>query len=213
MVASFAPVSLAWKVPNVMVVNTALPARTVRDLVEYARANPGKLQYASAGVGTSTHLAMELFKKQAGINVLHVPYKGAPQAIVDLLGGQIHVMFGNVTAQLPHLRGGKLRALAVTSAARSERLSDVPTMRQAGYADVEFTVWVGVATPAGVPGPILARLNAALVRALNLPDVVASLAAHGSEAAFSTRADFAAFQKAEIARWMPVAKEAAAHME
>ena len=213
MVKDFAPVSMAWRVPNVLVVNLALPASTVKEFVAHAKANPGKLQYGSSGVGTSTHLAMELFKKHAGISVLHIPYKGAPQSIVDLMGGRIHVMFGNVTAQLPQVRGGKLRALAVTSAERNPQLPDVPTMRQAGFAEVEFTVWVGVAAPAGVPRPVLTKLNAALVKTLNLPEVIKSMGAQGAETAPTTPEAFAAFQKAEIAKWTPIVKDSGATLE
>ena len=213
MLRDFAPISLMWRLPNVLVVSQALPVSSVKEFVAYAKAHPGKLQYASSGVGTSTHLAMELLKKQAGISVLHVPYKGAPQSIADLLGGQIHAMFGNVTAQLPHVRGGKLRALAVTSAERIPQLPDVPTMRQAGFGGVEFTVWGGVVAPAGVPGAILTKLNAAWVKTLRLPEVIKSLAAQGAEAAPSTPAEFAAFQQTEVAKWTPIVKESGAALE
>ena len=203
----FAPVSLVAKVPNVLVLNLSIPARSVKEFVAYARANPGRLNYASSGIGSSAHLAMELFKKQTGIDVVHIPYKGAPQVIPDLLKGEIHVVFGNVPAQLPFVRSGRLRALAVTSAQRNLQLPEVPTMEQAGFPDLEITVWSGVLAPTGVPAPILAKLNAALVKTLTLPEVVKSLQAQGADPAPTTREAFAAFQKAEIARWSKVVED------
>lgn len=213
LVRDFAPVSLVWRVPNVLVVNLKISASTVKEFVAYAKAHPGKLKYASSGIGTSTHLAMELLKKQAGINVLHIPYKGAPQSIADLVRGDIHVMFGNVTAQLAQVRDGRLRALAVTGPERNRQLPEVPTMRQAGFAALEFTVWVGVVAPAGAPKPVLAKLNAALVKTLNMPEVIKSMAAQGAETAPTTPEAFAAFQKAEVAKWTGIVKESGATLE
>lgn len=206
-VKDFAPISLVTKVSNVLVVHPALSVRTVADFIAYVRSRPGKLNYASAGNGSSAHLSMEMLKKQAGIDLVHVPYKGAPQALVDLLAGEISVMFGNVPAQIPHLKSGKTRALAVTGAKRNFQLPDVPTMMEAGVPDFELTVWYGVFAPARVPQPKLAVLNAALVKSLATPEVRERMAPQGAEPTPTTRDEFAAFQKAEVAKWAKVLKD------
>jgi len=206
-VRDFAPISLVTKVPNVLVVHPALPVRTVADFIAYAKSRPGKLNYASSGNGSSAHLSMELLKKQVGIDVVHVPYKGAPQALVDLLAGEISVMFGNVPSQIPHLKSGKTRALAVTGAIRNFQLPDVPTMIEAGVPDFEITVWYGVFTPARVPPAILSVLNSALIQSLAAPDVRQRMAVQGAEPTPTTRDEFAAFQKAEVAKWAKVVKD------
>ncbi len=206
-VRDFAPISLVTKVPNVLVVHPALPVRTVADFIAYAKSRPGKLNYASSGNGSSAHLSMELLKKQVGIDVVHVPYKGAPQALVDLLAGEIGVMFGNVPSQIPHLKSGKTRALAVTGAIRNFQLPDVPTMMEAGVPDFEITVWYGVFTPARVPPAILSVLNSALIQSLAAPDVRQRMAVQGAEPTPTTRDEFAAFQKAEVAKWAKVVKD------
>ena len=206
-VRDFAPISLVTKVPNVLIVHPALPVRTVADFIAYAKSRPGKLNYASSGNGSSAHLSMELLKKQVGIDVVHVPYKGAPQALVDLLAGEIGVMFGNVPSQIPHLKSGKTRALAVTGAIRNFQLPDVPTMIEAGVPDFEITVWYGVFTPARVPPAILSVLNSALIQSLAAPDVRQRMAVQGAEPTPTTRDEFAAFQKAEVAKWAKVVKD------
>ena len=206
-VRDFAPISLVTKVPNVLVVHPALPVRTVADFIAYAKSRPGKLNYASSGNGSSAHLSMELLKKQVGIDVVHVRYKGAPQALVDLLAGEIGVMFGNVPSQIPHLKSGKTRALAVTGAIRNFQLPDVPTMIEAGVPDFEITVWYGVFTPARVPPAILSVLNSALIQSLAAPDVRQRMAVQGAEPTPTTRDEFAAFQKAEVAKWAKVVKD------
>ena len=206
-VRDFAPISLVTKVPNVLVVHPALPVRTVADFIAYAKSRPGKLNYASSGNGSSAHLSMELLKKQVGIDVVHVPYKGAPQALVDLLAGEIGVMFGNVPSQIPHLKSGKTRALAVTGAIRNFQLPDVPTMIEAGVPDFEITVWYGVFTPARVPPAILSVLNSALIQSLAAPDVRQRMAVQGAEPTPTTRDEFAAFQKAEVAKWAKVVRD------
>ena len=203
-VRDFAPISLVTKVPNVVVVHPAIPVRTVAEFIAYAKSRPGKLNYASSGNGSSAHLSMEMLKKQAGIDLVHVPYKGAPQALVDLLAGEISVMFGNVPAQIPHLKSGKTRALAVTSAKRNFQLPDVPTMMEAGVPDFELTVWYGVFAPARVPPPILSVLNATLVKSLATQEVRERMAPQGAEPTPTTRDEFAAFQQAEVAKWSKV---------
>ncbi len=212
-VRDFAPISLVTKVPNVLVVNPALPVQTVSDFIAYAKANPGKLSYGSSGSGTSLHLSMEMLKKQTGIQVTHVPYKGGPAAILDLIGGQIQVMFDNAPGQLPHIRSGKTRALAITAARRNAQLPELPTMIEAGVPGFEVSSWYGVFAPARVPEPILTRLNTELVNALNLPEIKARMAEYGVEPAPTTRAEFAAFQKAEVARWAQVVKDSGAAVD
>ena len=205
-VRDFAPISLVTKVPNVLVVHPALPARTVSEFIAHAKAHPGRLNYASSGNGSSAHLSMEMLKKQTGIDVVHVPYKGAPQALLDLLAGDINAMFGNVPAQLPHLKSGKIRALAVTTAKRVSQLPNIPTMIEAGVPGFEITVWYGVLAPSGVPQPILKQLNAELVKTLKMPEIRARLEEQGAEPAPTTREEFAAFQKSEVAKWTKLVK-------
>ncbi len=206
-VRDFAPVSLVTRVPNVLVVHAALPVRTVGDFIVHAKAHPGKLNSASSGNGSSAHLSLEMLKRQAGIDVVHVPYKGAPQALIALLAGEVTVMFGNVPAQIPHLKSGKTRALAVTGARRNFQLPEVPTMIEAGLPRFEITVWYGVYAPARVPKLILDKLNTELVKALNMPRVERDLAKHGAEPAPTTREEFAAFQKAEVAKWTKIVRD------
>lgn len=209
-VRDFAPVSLVVKVPNLLVVNPRRPLRTVSDLIAFAKANPGKLNYASPGRGSSAHLAMELLKRQTGTDLVHIPYKGAPQAINALLADEVQMMFGNAPAQLPHVRNGTLRALAVTSAARNRQLPNVPTMIEQGLKDFEFTVWFGVVAPVGVHHRILSKLNEALVKTLALKEVREALIQLGGEPAPTSPEEFAAFQQGEIRKWAKVAAEAGA---
>jgi tripartite-type tricarboxylate transporter receptor subunit TctC len=213
LVRDFAPISLVTKVPNVLVVHPALPARTVSELIGHAKANPGKLNYASSGNGSSAHLAMEMLKKQSGINVVHVPYKGAPEALVALLAGEMNVMFGNVPAQIPHLKSGKTRALAVTAAKRNFQLPNIPTMMEAGVPGFEITVWYCVLAPSRVPQPILAKLNAELVKTLTMPEIKERMAQYGAEPSPTTREEFAAFRNAEVAKWVRVVKDSGATLE
>lgn len=201
-VRDFAPVSLVTKLPNVLVVPAALPVKTVGDFIAHAKASPGRLNYASPGKGSSAHLTMEMLKKQTGIDVVHVPYKGAPDAFVGLLSGEIGAMFANVPVTIPHLRSGKTRALAVTTAKRNFQLPEVPTMIEVGLPGFEISVWYGVFAPARVPQPILARLNAALVSTLKMHEIKEEMAKQGAEPTPTTREEFAAFQKAEFAKWV-----------
>ncbi len=212
-VRQFTPISLVTKVPNVLVVHPALPAQTVNEFIAHAQARPGKLNYASSGNGSSAHLAMEMLKKQTGIRLVHVPYKGAPQALVDLLAGEINAMFGNVPAQIPHLKSGKTRALAVTSAQRHFLLPQVPTMIESGVPGFEISVWYGVFAPGGVPEPILTKLHAELVRTLRMPEVRERMAQQGAEPTPTTREAFAAFHKAEVAKWTNVIRAAGIRTE
>ena len=198
----FAPVSLLAVVPNVLVVNAAnSKARTVQDVIAAARQAPGKLTYASAGNGTSIHLAGEVFTSMTGTDLLHVPYKGSGPAVADLLGGQVDSMFDSVTSAKTHVVSGKLRALAVTTAKRSRALPDVPTLAEAGVPGYDVSPWFAVFVPAGTPRPVIDKLNAALLDAMKQPDVVARLDVIGVEPVGSTPEALAAHLAGESARW------------
>lgn len=209
-IKDFAPVSLISATANVLVVHPSVPVHTVTEFIHYAKAKSGKISYGSAGVGSTLHLSMELLKTMTGINVVHVPYKGGAPAVADLLGGQVQAMFGALPLQLPHIKAGKMRALGVTSAKRSPQLPDVPTLAESGVPGFEVTLWQGVCAPAAVPKPILSKLNADTVKALNMPDLRQRLAEQGVEAAPSTPADFAAFIRSETIKWAKVVKESGA---
>jgi tripartite-type tricarboxylate transporter receptor subunit TctC len=209
-VKDFAPVTLAASINNSLSLNPAVPAKNVAELIIYAKANPGKLTFGSAGSGTSQHLAGELFKTMAGVDMQHVPYKGGALAMVDLLGGQISMTFGDIPTALPHIRSGKLRSIAVTGAKRSPLLPDVPTVAEQGLAGFDVTAWFGVFTTAGTPRAVVDRLNAEIVRILDLPDVRDKLNAIGMEPVTNTPDQFAAFVQREIAKWAPVVKASGA---
>ncbi len=207
-VRDFAPITQAASLPNVLVVHPSLPVKSVAELIAYAKQRPGQLNFASAGIGTSPQMSVELLKSMAGIDMVHIPYKGTSPGVVDLLAGQVTVMTPNVLTALPHIKAGKLRALAVTSAKRSEALPDTPTIAEAGLPGYDSTQWYGVLAPAGTPHEIVTRLHAEIVRALRLPDLRERLAADGAEAVGSTPEEFAAFIQSEIEKWTAVAKSA-----
>ncbi|MEF7612953.1 tripartite tricarboxylate transporter substrate binding protein [Aquincola sp. MAHUQ-54] len=200
-VKDFAPVSLVAVVPNVLVVPAAHPARTVADVIRLAKAEPGRFTYASAGNGTSIHLAGELFASMARLDVLHVPYKGSGPAVTDLIGGQVDMMFDSITSARPHIESGRLRALGVTTAARSSALPDVPTIAEAGLPGYELSPWFAVYVPAGTPAPVIDKLNGALLAAMRLPEVKARFAAIGAEAVGGSPKQLAAHLEAEMAKW------------
>jgi len=203
----FAPVSLVATLPNILVVNSAVPARTVGEFVAYAKANPGKMKYASSGIGASPHLTMELFKTTSGINLVHVPYKTMAQGVTDLLGGHVDAAFNNLPTQLPNVRAGKMRALGVTSARRSEQLPDVPTIIESGYPDFEVTVWQGLCAPARTPPEILTKLHADVMKALAAPDLRQRFVEQGVDSAPSSTEAFSAFIRAETVRWGKTVRE------
>lgn len=207
-VASFAPVSLLAVVPNVLVTNATQPdVRTVADVIAAARKAPGKLTYASAGKGTSIHLAGEMFTSLTHTEMLHVPYKGSGPAVADLLGGQVNYMFDSITSAGTHLNSGKLRPLAVTTAKRAKALPNVPTMAQAGVAGYDVSPWFAVFVPAGTPRPIIDRLNKVLVETLKQPEVAARLESIGAEAIGSTPEELAKHLASESARWSKLIAE------
>ena len=195
-------------VPNVLMAYTGLPVRTLAELVDHARANPGKLKYGSSGIGFTPHLTMEMFRRAAGIELLHVPYKAAPQAASDVIGGQIDLMFSNVPGALPNIRAGRVRGVAVTTLRRSEQVPDIPTIAESGYPGFEMTSWYGSCAPAKTPKPVLARLESALLKALVEPDIRKRFFEQGVELRTTAGAQFDAFYKSEVARWSKVVQEA-----
>src|SRR5688572_8608498 len=205
----FAPISLIGTTANLMVVHPAVPAKSVQEFIAYARANAGKIDYGSTGVGISTHLSMELFKTMTGVNLTHVPYKAFALALPDLLAGRITAMVSNLPGLVDTVRSGKLRALGVTTLKRSPRLPEVPTIHEAGVPGFDLTVWYGLMAPAAVPAPILDKLHADSVKALGSPDLRLRLEQLGIDPASSaTRGEFAAFVKSETAKWGKVVKDA-----
>ena len=212
-VKDFAPVILVAGVPNVLVVNPALPVNTVAELIAYAKANPGKLNFASSGNGTSIHLSGELFKVMAGVQMTHVPYKGSAPAVADLISGQVQLMFDNLPPSLPQIKAGKLRALAVTSATRAPALPDVPTIAEAGLPGFEASSWFGVLAPAGTPPAIVARLNAEIAKWLASPEAREKLSKQGANAAGGSPEDFAKHIAAETTKWAKVVKDSGAKVD
>ena len=209
----FAPISLVSSAPMVLIVHPSVPARTTRELISLARSNPGKLNYGTAGSGTSGHIVMELFKTMAGIDIVHVPYKGVSQAATDLLGGQIHVMFNATSTALEHVRSGRVRALGISSAERSPLAPGVPTIAESGLPGFEATIWQGVLAPAGTPAAIIERLNREVAVALATEDVRKQFAAQGVVAVPSTPDRFHAHIKSEIAKWAKVVKASGAKVD
>lgn len=212
-VRDFAPVSLLTSVPLVLVVPADLPARSVKDLVALAKARPGALNYASPGAGTALHLAGELFKSLAGVDVVHVPYKGSAPAITDLLGGRVSLMFDTTLSALPHVKAGKLRALAVTTARRSAALPELPTVAESGLPGFDVSAWNGILVPAGTPREIVARLATEVAAIMKLADVRERLAGQGAEAIGSTSEEFAAHIAAETAKWAKVVRASGARVD
>jgi tripartite-type tricarboxylate transporter receptor subunit TctC len=212
-IRDFAPVILVAGVPNVLVVNPALPVNTVAELIAYAKANPGKLNFASSGNGTSIHLSGELFKVMAGVQMTHVPYKGSAPAVADLISGQVQLMFDNLPPSLPQIKAGKLRALAVTSSTRAPALPDVPTMAEAGLPGFEASSWFGVLAPAGTPPAIVAKLNAEIARWLATPEAKERLSKQGADAAGGSPEDFVKHIAAETTKWAKVVKDSGAKVD
>ncbi len=208
-----APIALVGVIPNVLVAGPGTPAKTLAELIELARRNPGKLNYSSTGAGTSVHLSAELLKYYAGIDIVHVPYRGAAAAMTALLAGDVDVMVDSVPPSLPHIRAGKVRALAVTSARRVPQLPGVPTMIESGYPDFEINGWAGVVTTAGTPPEIIARLEAEIGRALAQPQIAAAYERAGLTVSFMGAAEFGKFWDAEIAKFALAIKHSGAVKE
>jgi len=207
-VKDFAPISFVASVPYVMVVDPKLPVKTVSEFIALAKSSPGKMNYASAGNGSTHHFCGELLKSMTGIDIQHIPYKGSGPGIAALLGGEVSMMFSNVADIGSQIKAGKVRPLAVTASRRASLLPEVPTMAEAGLPGFEITSWFGLLAPAGTPGPVIARLNAETVKALGRAEVKATLAAQGLEVVPSSPEQFAAHIKSEIARFSKIAKAA-----
>ncbi len=208
----YAPVAGIIRVPNVMEVTVSLPAKTVAEFITHAKANPGRVILASSGSGTSVHLSGELFKSMAGVDLTHVPYKGAGPALVDLIGGQVHVIFDNLPSSIEYIRGGKLRALGVTTARRSAALPDTPTVAEtvAGY---EASAWFGAGAPKGTPPAVIEKLNREFNAILAEPKIRTRLAELGGEQMMGSAAEFGAIHAAETEKWAKVVKSSGAKVE
>jgi tripartite-type tricarboxylate transporter receptor subunit TctC len=207
-VNDFAPISFVASVPYVLVVEPALPVASVQELIAFAKARPGKINYASAGNGSTHQFCAELLKSTAGIDVVHIPYKGSPPGIAAVLAGEVSMMFANLTDIGSQIRSGRVKPLAVTTLKRAELLPGVPTMVEAGVPDFEITSWFGLLAPAGTPAPVVARLNAEMVKVLAREDVKSTLGAQGLSVASSSPEQFAAHIKSEIARFTRIARTA-----
>jgi tripartite-type tricarboxylate transporter receptor subunit TctC len=212
-IKDFVPVSLVALVPNILVVHPSVPANSVKELIAYAKANPGKLNFASSGNGTSIHLSGELFKTTAGVEMTHVPYKGSAPAVTDLLGGQVQLMFDNMPSALPHVKAGKLKALGVTTAKRFPAAPDIPAIAEAGVPGYEASSWFGVLAPAGTPKEIVNKLSSEIAKILQTPEIKERLLSQGAEPVGNTPDQFAAFIKAETAKWAKVVKESGATVD
>jgi tripartite-type tricarboxylate transporter receptor subunit TctC len=212
-IGDFAPVALLARAPLILVVHPSVPARDVAEFVAYARKNPGKLNFASNGNGTSAQLAAVMFDSMAGVDMVHVPYKGLAPALTDLLSGQVQLMFSSVVAILPHVRAGKLRALAVTGTKRMAALPELPTIAESGFPGYEASSWYGILAPAGTPREIVTKLNAELTKALQQPEVRTSLLAEGAEPAGGSPEQFAAYIRTEKERMGKLIRDAKIRLE
>ena len=209
-VKDYAPITQPASSPNVLTAHPSVQAKSLKELIALAKAKPGQLSFASTGVASVGHLTGELINNLAGIRLTHVPYKGSGQAVTDILGGHVHVMFSGFSSTLHHIKAGKLRALAVTGPKRSNALADVPTIAEQGFPGVEATAWYGVLAPAGTPKPVVTRLHGELVKILKLPDVAQRLEGLGFEIVGSTPEQFSAYIKSETRKWEKVVKASGA---
>ncbi len=209
----FAPISLISIGPFLLITHPSVPVKTVKELIALAKAEPGKLNYASAGNGVANHLAMELFKSMAGVNITHVPYKGAPQAVTDLIGGNVDVMFNSIAPVLPQIKAGRLRLLGIASAKRSPQLPDTPTISEAGVPGFEAVNWFGLFAPAKTPQPIIARLNAAVVKVVRAPETRMQFEIQGTDPVASSPAEFAAFIRRDLEKYAKIVKLSGAKVD
>ncbi len=209
----FAPVALVMEAEGLLVLHPSVPAKSVKELIALARARPGQVAYASAGHGTASHLAGELFKSMAKVDMVHVPYKGNVPAITDLIGGQTSLLFATMPTVLPQVQAGRLKALAVTSSARSPAAPELPTIAEAALPGYSVTNWIGLFAPAGTPRDIVVKLNGETVRIMKTPEIQKRLVAEGAKFTPTTPDEFAAYVKSEIAKWAKVVKEAGIHVD
>ena len=206
----FTPITLVATTPLVLVANNNVPVKTVKELIDYAKANPGKLNFGSGGPGTSNHLAGEMFKSATGTELIHIPYKGTPAAYTDLMSGRIQLMFDNIVAAMPHIKAGALKAIAVTSTQRSPSLAHVPTVAESGIAGFEAVSWIGALVPVGTPKDIVDKLHSDFVAVLRMPDIQERLAQLGGVVVGNTQEQFAAWNRDEIAKWARAVKQSGA---
>ena len=205
-IKDFTPIGMIGGTPNVLVVNAALPVKTIAEFIAYLRKNPGKVSYGSAGQGSLTHLTMELFKQQIDSFMVHIPYRGIAPAFTDLIGGQTQAMFPGLAAAMPHIRSGRVRPLAVTGLQRNPQLKDVPTLDESGFKGFDAQQWYGVVGPAGMPAPIVKQLNDTLATVLKAPDMREKLSVEAIEPQVMTPDQFGDFIRADIARWTALAR-------
>ncbi len=205
-VKDFTPIGMIGGTPNVLVVNAALPVKTVAEFIAYVKKNPGRVSYGSAGQGSLTHLTMELFKQQIGSFMVHIPYRGVAPAFTDLIGGQTQAMFPGLAAAVPHIRSGRVRPLAVTGRKRHPQFPDVPTLDESGFKGFDAQQWYGVVGPAGIPATIVRQLNESLAVVLRAPELREKLSVEAIEPQVMTPEQFGAFIKTDIARWSALAK-------
>jgi tripartite-type tricarboxylate transporter receptor subunit TctC len=209
----FIPVTQIASTPNVLVVNPSLPVNTVHEFIEYAKAHPGQLNFGSGSTGSAGHLAGELFKSMAGVEMTHVPYKGAAPAMTDLIGGRLQLMFDNLASSLVQIKAGKVRALAVTTAKRTELAPELPTIAESGLAGFDINTWFGLFVPAGTPPAIVERLHGEFVKALQAPDVRSRMLALGAEPVGSTPAEFARYIRSEAVKYAKLVKTSGAKVD
>ena len=212
-VRDFAFVTLAVTVPEILVINPSVPAKTAKEFADLAKAKPGQLSYGSTGAGSMPHLAFESFRIAAGVNILHVPYKGAAPVVTDLMGGQVQATILDVPVVLPHIKSGKLRALAIATGKRASTLPDVPTMAEAGYPSVNADNWYGFVVAAATPKDILAKLHSALVAAIEAPETKQRLAGQGADAISDSPQEFVAYVRAETEKWGKIVRTAGIKLE
>jgi tripartite-type tricarboxylate transporter receptor subunit TctC len=213
MTRDFLPVSVIGKLPFVLVVHSSLPVASIKELVALAKRRPKEINFASTGMGGTGHLLGELLRTSTGIDILHVPYKGSAQASQELIGGQVHMLFTNASSMAPHVRSGRLRGLGISGAKRSAVLPQVPTMIEAGYAQLDIGTWFALVAPSATPRAIATQLNQQMVKILNMPEVRTQLDRQGVEAAPSTLEEAGAFLKADVLRWGKIIKDAGITLE
>jgi len=212
-VKDFTPVTLATRQPYIAVVHPSLPAKNIRELIALARARPGQVTYASAGSGGAGHLGMELLKTMVKVNIVHIPYKGSGPALIDVLGGHVSLMFASAPSAMPHIKTGRLRALAMTGSQQSAAVPGVPTIAESGLPGFETYGWYGVLAPAGTAPPVIARVHGAIIKAMAAPEVMERIVADGSEAVAGTPEQFADYIKRDIPKWAKVIKESGARAD
>jgi len=212
-IRDFAPVTLVAETSQVLAVHPALPVKTVKEFIAYAKVRPGQLNYSSAGNGSQPHLTAEMFKTQTGINYVHVPYKGAPPAMVDLLAGQVALTFATAPSAVPHVKSGKIRALGVSTAKRITALPDVPTIAEAGVAGFEASGSNGLVVPAGTPAAVVERLNTTIIKIVNEPAMRKYLSEQGADPRTMTIAEYGDYLKSEVAKWAKVVKASGAKID